>query len=138
MRFETLVQGQPELEIRLDQLAKELDPVKVLDQAAAILLNRIRARFLNELSTDGSPWTPSAAAIKRGGHTLFDTGNLFRSIQLFAESPTTRAIGTDVPYAGFLNFGTSILPPREFLGFSDDDISAVQAYLTNQYAKELV
>jgi phage gpG-like protein len=56
-----------------------------------------------------------------GGGTLFDTGTLFHSIQLYSISPLEMQIGTDVPYGIYHQFGTKLLPIREFLGFNDED-----------------
>jgi phage gpG-like protein len=108
--------------------AKLQDPKLVpgiLDEAQAILLNRIRQRFLAETDPDGTPWIPSRAGIKRraagGPGTLFHTGKLFHSIQLFAVTSEGRSFGTDVPYAGQHNSGTSGMIQRQFMGFSDED-----------------
>lgn len=143
MMLTTVIQGAPELETRLTLLTTELDPVRLLDQAAAILLNRIRTRYLQQVDSAGAPWLQSEAAKIRaskgvGGGTLFDTGTLFRSIQLYAEGPTSRAIGTDVPYGIFHNFGTPLLPIREFLAFGESDLGVVQQFLTQNYARALV
>jgi phage gpG-like protein len=121
------IEGQPELQDRVNKiLNKALDPVALLDESSAILLNSIRSRFLNALDTDGTPWVVSHAAIwrdksGRGGKTLFDTGNLFHSIQLFAVGNDSRAIGTDVPYGRKHQFGEEGMIRREFLGVSEED-----------------
>ena len=105
-----------------------------VSEAGAIILNRIRKRFLAQESPDGVPWEPSFAAFKRSfsgrdGGTLFDTGTLFHSIQLFSVSPLEKAIATDVPYAPYHQYGVGKLPVREFLGFSDDDFALASAVL---------
>jgi phage gpG-like protein len=99
---------------------------EAISESTAIILNRIRQRFLAQVSPDLEPWEPSFAAFKRSfsgrdGGTLFDTGTLFHSIQLYSVSPLEQAIGTDVPYGKFHQFGTSKLPVREFLGFNPED-----------------
>lgn len=119
------VKGLAELEASLKRVAATLEPELYLDQGAALLLNNIRARFLQNVDPDGEPWKPSKAAIKRGGMTLFDTGRLFRSLQLYADEPNSRAIGTDVPYAHYHNFGVGGQERRTFMGFSDDDSKVV-------------
>lgn len=110
------------------QLAKLQNPkliTGILDEAQAILLNRIRQRFLNETDPDGAPWSHSRAGIKRralgGPGTLFNTGKLFHSIHLFASTQEGRSFGTDIPYAGQHNFGTDGMVKRQFMGFSDED-----------------
>lgn len=105
-------------------------------ESTGLLLARIRRRFLETKAPDGSFWEPSYAAFYRSmmgidGDTLFDTGNLFHSIQGYAVSPYIGAIGTDVPYAQYHNDGTDKLPQREFLGFSAaDENLAVRVFLS--------
>lgn len=90
------------------EVAKELaDTDAILDESGAFILNRIRTRFLAEKDPDEVPWTPSQAAIKRrsmgGTGTLYDTGRLFRSIQLSSMAgENQRLISTDVSYAKYL------------------------------------
>jgi len=98
---------------------------EAVTESTALLLNRTRTRFLDQVSPDGVAWDPSFAAFKRsfsgrGGGTLFDTGTLFHSIQLFSVSPLEGAIGTDVPYAKSHQLGIG-QERREFLGFSAAD-----------------
>lgn len=124
------------LELNLSDLKASTDILDALDlgvaaenavtEASALILNRVRTRYLDQTSPQGVKWEPSlAAALRassgRGGGTLFDTGTLFNSIQLYSISPLERGIGTDVPYAGYSNDGTSRLPPRQFMGFGPED-----------------
>lgn len=155
MRLLTVtVTGQPGLEKAIAGLTDALDTVKILDEGAAVIYNRLRSRFLIQQAPDGSTWPVSQAALRRarsgrGGGTLFDTGKLFRSIQLYAESQYTRSIGTNVtsptgfPYAEKHQFGIGF-PQRQFLGFANEDmdlmaqviirrvIQGLQAGVTNQ------
>ncbi len=123
----------------------EIDIDLMVDQIAAVLLSRTRQRFRDQVDPDGSPWTPSAAAALRasgvatgtdrspggflGGFTLFESGALFNSIQLFNPgTPGVRSIGTDVNYGlfhqlGFRNARTGRQEPaRPFLGFGAEDV----------------
>ena len=105
-----------------------------VSEAGALILNRIRRRFLAQESPDGVPWEPSLAAFQRsfsgrGGGTLFDTGTLFHSIQLFSISPLEKSIATDVAYAPKHQYGEGGLPVREFLGFSDEDSTLARLVL---------
>lgn len=115
---------------KLAKLEASLDPTEILDEAEALLLNRIRTRFLAETDPDGNKWPESKAAKKRraagGTGTLFDTGTLFHSLQAYAKGLDERAIGTDVPYAPFLQAGTDKMPSRVFLGFSAEDMTLVE------------
>lgn len=129
----------------LGQTAGAVNATEILDEAEAILLNRIRARFLSEQGPD-SPWPVSRAAMirKSGGYTtrggkrytgtgtLFESGNLFHSIQAHAVDSTTRAIGTDVPYGPSHQFGTDGLPVREFLGFNEEDSAVIEKMLVHR------
>ncbi len=127
----------PELEGILGSVEEQLDAAlkEGVLKSNALLLNRIRTRFLQTKSPDGIFWEPSFAAFSRsmmgrGGDTLFDTGNLFNSIQLFSVSPYEGAIGTDIPYAAIHNLGLGKMPQREFLGFGiEDNRLAVAVFL---------
>jgi phage gpG-like protein len=128
---------------KLEALLDPALPAGILDEAQALMLNRIRARFLATESTDGSLWPVSLAALERkasgrDGETLFDTGTLFHSIQAFLDdSPTSRAIGTDVYYGVYHMFGTGNLPVREFLGFSNEDISLYETLCARRVEEAL-
>jgi len=127
------------------KISKAANAFEAVDVAGAALLNRIRTRFLSEEDPDGFPWEPSQAAIKRrrggGTGTLFDTGNLFHSIQLEdtsgGEEEAASAISTDTPYAPYHQFGTSILPRRAFLGVNDEDIAIIERLLGRKIERDL-
>ena len=130
-----------------------VDPDRVADAASAVLLNRIRTRYRQQTDADGNRWPVSEAARKRaagiptgrsrkpggfvGGFTLFESGALFQSIQIFDDAEGVRSIGTDVEYGVFHQFGTRFLPRRQFLGFNQEDadvaeltaVSVIQAAL---------
>ncbi|KVR21721.1 hypothetical protein WK13_34855 [Burkholderia ubonensis] len=121
------VQGQQELEQRLAGLGQAVNPTIIADEAGALIFNRIRTRFLRQVNSEGQAWKPSLAAQERaltgrGGGTLYDTGNLFRSIQLHAAGANAREISTDVPYGVYHNLGLGRNPRREFLGIGEEDI----------------
>jgi phage gpG-like protein len=141
------VQGQPGLIKAMTGMVSALDPVKILDEGAAVIYNRMRARFLVETDPMGQKWPPSQAALRRarsgrGGGTLFDTGNLFRSIQLYADGPNTRAIGTNVtsptgyPYAEKHQFGIGF-PQRQFLGFASEDLDVMKSVIIRRVVEGL-
>lgn len=137
------VTGQEEVQNFLTVvLAQALDPVEILDEAAALLLARIRTRFLTAVGPDEKPWVPSFAAqirskTGRGGGTLYDTGRLFTSIQVFSDTSVSRKIGTDVPYAGYHQFGTENLPARPFIGVSNSDTQLMNKLIENRIRKAL-
>jgi len=125
---------------RFEKVKEGLDTEAILDEAGALLLNRIRTSFLAEKDPDEKPWLPSAAAIRRralgGTGTLFDTGRLFRSIQLASRGVEQRVIATDVPYGKFHQFGVpGKLPIRLFLGFGEKDEELVQRLLDKRFER---
>lgn len=147
MLLRVTVQGQPGLVKALQGMVDALDPVKILDEGAAVIYNRMRSRFLIETDPLGQKWPPSQAALRRartgrGGGTLFDTGKLFRSIQLYADSQFTRSIGTNVtsptgfPYAQKHQFGIGF-PQRQFLGFGSDDLDVMMLVIRRRLAQGL-
>lgn len=133
-RLSINLQGLEEVLAKLNVKAVDEAVREATTESLALLLNRNRARFLEQVSPTGEQWEPSFAAFKRsfsgrGGGTLFDTGTLFHSIQLYSVSPTEGAIGTDVPYASAHQFGVG-QEQRQFLGFSDADMDlALKVYL---------
>jgi phage gpG-like protein len=141
------VTGQSGLEKSIKGLEEALDTTKILDEGAAVIYNRMRSRFLIQQAPDGTTWPVSQAALRRaksgrGGGTLFDTGKLFRSIQLYAESINSRSIGTNVtspsgfPYAEKHNFGIGF-PQRQFLGFASEDLEMMSRVIMMRVFKGL-
>jgi len=134
-----------------DRLAKATNTTQILDEAGAVILNRIRTRFLAEEDADGSKWPESRAAEKRkgGGYTirggkkwrgtgtLFETGTLFRSLQLAGTGPDERKILTDVEYGKYHQYGTKLLPRRVFLAFNQADADLVSTLITRRIEKAL-
>ncbi len=128
--------------IELITRAEQFDIERALDGAGAILLNRIRTRFLDQEDSDGVQWPVSEAALHRrtigqDGGTLFDTGTLFNSIQLFREGPGIRGIGTDVFYSLVHQEGSGVNLKREFLSFSDEDDALYARVLLARYIGDL-
>lgn len=114
------------------------DTEPILDEVAAFLFNRIRTNFLKQTAPDGTKWVVSQAALNRartgrGGGTLFDTGNLWRSIQLAAIGTNERAITTDVPYGPYHNFGLGNMPVRAFMGFGPQDASIANKLMVKRF-----
>ena len=131
------VRGFERLDILFDRIEEAVDPELVLDEAGAILLNRIRSRFLKQVDPDGRPWIQSRAAIRRREKTgregtLFDKGNLFRSIQLANRGPLTRGVFTDIPYGRKHQEGLDGMDKRVFLGFGGTDSTIIEKLLVNR------
>jgi phage gpG-like protein len=80
----------------------------------------VTAQSINHFSEQGGPhgpWEPT----QRGGMMLVLTGALRGSITHAVLSDDEVAIGTDIFYGVFHQFGTIKMPRREFLGFTDSD-----------------
>ena len=136
------VQGSERVESLVRTLTSEGTLRNILDEGAAVLFGRMRARFLAQTDPDGVKWKASPAALRReksgrGGGILFSTGRLFHSLQLYADSSLSRAIGTDVPYGKFHQYGSIRLPKRQFLGFSDGDVETMEAVAIRRIAEAL-
>ncbi len=118
------VSGDASLYGGLDGNVNELFK-RAMDQSAASILNRLRTTYLAEQDPLGQAWIPSksgeARRRKGGTGTLFDSGRLFRSIQL-SRLPdlSERAIDTDVPYAEKHNFGREGMVKREFMAITPE------------------
>lgn len=135
------VKGQESITKKIGLLSTKLNPRDLLDESAAVLLNHIRTRFIQQIDSSGQAWIPSKAstlrASGRGGGTLFDTGRLFHSLQAFTRGEFSRAIGSDVPYGKFHNYGTVRLPRREFLAFGQQDVKVVQDILIRRITEAI-
>ncbi len=135
--------GDEQLSLLLGQLESATDAKAILDEAGALAFNRIRTRFLSTENPEGQKWPESKAAKRRakngrGGGTLYDTGKLYQSLQLSNVNGGGRRISTDVPYAGFVNYGTIKLPERIFMGLSDGDVELIDLLIIKRIEKALV
>ena len=125
----------------LDSLKLALDVDRIADEASGVLLNRIRQRFLKQVSPDGTPWVPTRAAMRRqregrGGGTLFDTGALFHAISAVRSAKglykiwvdpnvrNPRTGGRPADYGRKYQKGEGVVQ-RKFLGFSKEDRTVV-------------
>lgn len=140
----------------LTALDDNLDAGEVAKDAASIILNHTRQRFLQERDPDGNPWPPSQAGIDRraagGTGTLFDTGTLWRSIQEVEGNGTQMGLFGDtaeivieagaynkqgVEYGHFHQYGTKYLPIRRFMGINDGDVEMFEGRLLQRCAEAL-
>lgn len=131
------------------QSVADVDLEPALDQAAAFILSRIRKRFLKTRAPSGEIWKESQAARNRaagigphagGGKTLFASGKLFHSIQLFQKSTGVRTLGTDVtnakgfPYGAFHQLRGE---HRVFIGMNQEDMDIVTQFIVKRVAAAL-
>ena len=145
--LEVELQGAAQLRALLERVDEALDPESVLDEAGARVLDLVRKRFLDQVNPDGSAWEPSQAAKDRaaaneGGGTLFDTGSMWRSIDLFAGGQRERVVAFDpgarnrrtgvpvVDYAGFAQDGP---PERTVMGLALEDVQSVEFILQRRF-----
>ena len=143
--------GFEALQKKLNVLSSPEFGTDVLDQGLAIFLNRIRTRFRSELGPDNAPWTPSLAGlIRKSGKftyrngkkytatgTLFETGNLWHSIQAFdTGKKDTRGIATDVVYAKYLQKDLST-GPWVFMASGDDDMTVFERLVLKRVVEAL-
>lgn len=128
-------------EFSADALTGKVDAAieMALDKSAAAILNRLRASFLAETTPSGEKWVQSFSAMRRrkkgGTGTLFDTGRLFRSIQLFKSEKGLRVIGTDVPYGVKHQEGLEGMVKRVFMDLTDDHLTLATAIFVNELKK---
>jgi phage gpG-like protein len=136
------IRGRENLQERLDRLS-DIPKREILDQASSNALHRMQYRFLHtQKGADGEPWVQSDAAKRRlagkdkkwkGGDTLFRSGDLFRSLQVFEDGdPDERSIGTDllsgkqkgdkpgIMYGLFHQYGKGKMY-RPFVGLGEED-----------------
>ena len=108
----------------LDGMIKRLENLQpALEPAADALVKLVDDSFLNAQTPWGDAWKPLAeSTIRRKGSSrpLVDSGVLKNSITAKAEKLRI-LLGTNVPYAGFHQFGTPNIPKREFLPVKDGE-----------------
>lgn len=151
MRITVGYTGAADLEKKLNALGDPRMVTEMLDEGLSVMLNRIRTRFLAEQGPDGVAWKPSLAGIRRragkftyrngrkftGTGTLFETGDLWHSIQAFSTGDeSSRAIGTDIPYARFLQKGPAE-GPWVFLAFGEEDMTIFEKVILNKVKETL-
>ncbi len=91
---------------------------KMLDQMANNAVIEFKVKSFDKESFDGQQWEPRKpnASRNEGRRLLVDTVRMRQSIRVLASSPSSRTIGSDVPYAVYHNSGTAKLPRRKFVG----------------------
>ena len=67
---------------------------------------------------------------------LMHTGNLLHSIHYEVEGGFSVSVGSDVPYAGFHQQGTSKMPARPFLLIQDQDTNEIENLLVQHFHLE--
>ena len=113
-------------------LARAENVQPVLARIGASEVENARARIQATKGTpwgdSWEPWAPSTREHRErkgnaGQGLLWDDGDLLKSIRyetlLNVENLSVVDIGSDLPYAGFLQDGTENMPARKYLGWND-------------------
>ncbi len=107
----------------MEQRSTDLSPV--LEVIASDLSTFVDTTFAASTDPEGQEWrdlAPLTKELRRGTapyKPLIDTGTLRNSITA-THGARSILIGTNVPYAGFHQFGTVDIPERQFLPFNED------------------
>jgi hypothetical protein len=126
-----------------EQFGKGSELSKTLDTVAQKLLEFHISRFKAEQTPDGGNWLRSLASIRESRPTLQDTGQLLRSIKIFAETPTQRQVGIDPSDTRNFEIGLKhntlgdgkrkII--RRFIGFNNSELDQIEAILSDRLNK---
>ena len=132
MKLELRVEAK-EVQQAIGDIRKKLEkPRDMLREIGDIIVEDIKNRIVRtkqepENEAPWAPWAPWAPSTAKGRERkgnaalglLFDSGNLLNSIKAqIVGSHNTLQIGTNVPYAKYLQEGTEKMPARPFLGIS--------------------
>ncbi|MEM6432966.1 MAG: phage virion morphogenesis protein [Cyanobacteria bacterium P01_D01_bin.115] len=105
-----------------------------LNEAALYMERQTKLRFAREEAPDGTQWAPLAASTRaakklRGAplKILVDTGILESGIAARPASDTQASVEATAgaEYGIWHQIGTKRMPARPYLGFSDEDVSAI-------------
>jgi phage gpG-like protein len=124
-------------------MARLLNPAPLLEAVGQWQEQQIERRIESDKATpDGVPWIEwsirTAANRRAKGNDeqglLWDSGALLHSFS-FDVAETSVVIGTSgLEYAPWLQDGTAKMPPREFVGWSQDDLLELE-FLTKLYVE---
>lgn len=129
-------------------------------EASEVMLEGTLERFQEERDPLGIPWKKSAAAIEGGRKTLQDSGDLYNAIDRQSDKDSAGVgvyrTGGPAIYGRIHQFGGTIrpkvgkalntpfgyrasvtMPRRQFLGFSDDDIMAIDRILVGHLLRAM-
>lgn len=106
------------------------------DGAGALLESSTRERFDTKVGPDGTPWpewSEGYAATRHDGQSLLvGEGDLRDSIASYT-SATEVQVGTNLVYGAHQHFGSDDdggIPPRPYLGVSDQDAGDLRDLIT--------
>jgi len=121
---------------KLEQKIKSIGPLtkRSLEQVGRLEVHSAQNRIaISKTSPDGEAWEPWSIATMRSrmqqGNQhlglLYRTGELFRSIY-YKVTNTTLEVGSRARHAQFLQQGTSKMPARPFIGFTQNSINILK------------
>lgn len=145
------VQGATALVQKLKRVRAASVGVLTDPQIADLLIRRVRARFAQGVSPDGTPWPglfESTISTKRRHGTkkpealLQDSGRLFKALQIIKGSNASLLVGNTgagfrigindpiaAEYGRLHNYGLAGQERRQFIGLSRLDVVAVSGLL---------
>jgi phage gpG-like protein len=120
-----IAKGIDKLLVNLKELGNRISNYSpLLNQVGKIELDETRKRILQtKMSPNGTPWLPWAPSTlahrnKKGNTSkglLNDTSALLNSFKIIVKDNQV-VVGTNLPYAKYLQDGTNKMPTRPFLG----------------------
>jgi phage gpG-like protein len=130
----------PEVAGKVNSYATRIgDPRPAFELMVRALRQSERETFSSSGAALGVSWPPAAdPSRKTDSRLLVASGRLMNSLASMtgdsvAEVQTTSLrFGTDVPYASYLQYGTSRMPARPFLGMTDSVQSRLLTILNEQ------
>lgn len=127
------------IELMDEMGTRSLDLSPVLAVIAQDLLTFADDAFADSRGPTGEAWQPlKAATIKRrrqgSSKPLIDTGTLRGSLTAVAGASAI-LVGTNVPYAGFHQFGTVRVPARPYLPFTADNEAVTEGLAEEEWQR---
>jgi len=127
------------LQARTAKIINSTSVREIAGEAADVLLKRIQTRFKEQTSPDGTKWQESRASIarrKKGSGkntTLYDSGDLYRSIKTRVTQRGGVSVAASAPYASVHQHGgvviykghNLLIPARPFMNVTKQDSAAV-------------
>jgi phage gpG-like protein len=147
--------GMSKLNLRAREKAFNKVRHEILERAANAAINQFKVvNFDAQGFVDGGidKWKPrstksgkykdgtvnlsvKALAKDKGRKILVKTGRLRQSISVIKKSFDSRTVGSEVPYADFINEGTKKMPKRQYIGKSKDLDNKIESIIAAGLAK---
>lgn len=117
-----------------------MDTGALMPRLGEYLLRSTQDRFKSQTAPDGTAWealAPRTAKRKKYNpdKVLTERGFLRKGIAWQVLNKTTVEVGSNLVYAATHQFGRGNIPPRPFLGLSDQDERKIDAIIRSWAAK---